>query len=154
MEIKNGQSRETDNMGYTKRSKITQKHNAIYVGHHYAQTNTNNVNKTWALYKQLEVNTNRTLFLWENRNGHLFTSMHCTTAMAYLMYVVRDRSKSGKERTEDASDSNYFTRPDLQDFLIVPSSWKRETGIGPNYPYSLIIPRYVGKQFLNWCDLI
>jgi hypothetical protein len=26
-----------------------QKHNTIYVGHHYAQTNTNNVNKTCAL---------------------------------------------------------------------------------------------------------
>jgi hypothetical protein len=25
------------------------KHNTIYVGHHYTQTNTNNVNKTWAL---------------------------------------------------------------------------------------------------------
>ena len=26
-----------------------EKHNTIYVGHHYTQTNTNNVNKTWAL---------------------------------------------------------------------------------------------------------
>jgi len=25
------------------------KHNTIYVGHHYTQTNTNNVNKTWVL---------------------------------------------------------------------------------------------------------
>ena len=36
----NGQSRETGNIGYTK-----QKHNIICVGHHYTQTNTNNVNK-------------------------------------------------------------------------------------------------------------
>ena len=47
--IKNWQSRETGNIGYTKRRKTKQKHNTICVGHHYAQTNTNNVNKTWAL---------------------------------------------------------------------------------------------------------
>ena len=38
-----GQSRETNN---TRRRKTKQKHNTIYVGHHYAQPNTNNVNKT------------------------------------------------------------------------------------------------------------
>jgi hypothetical protein len=42
----NGQSRETGNIGYTRRRKIKQKHNTIYVGHHYTQTNTKNVNKT------------------------------------------------------------------------------------------------------------
>jgi hypothetical protein len=36
--IKNGQSRETGNK--------TKKHNTICVGHHYTQTNTNNLNKT------------------------------------------------------------------------------------------------------------
>jgi hypothetical protein len=44
--IKNGQSRETDNTGHTIRRKTKQKHNTICVGHHYTQTNTNNVNKT------------------------------------------------------------------------------------------------------------
>ena len=44
--IKNGQSRETGNKGYTRRRKTKQKHNTICVGCHYAQTNTNNVNKT------------------------------------------------------------------------------------------------------------
>jgi len=29
--------------------KTKQKHNTIWVGHNYAQTNTNNVNKPWAL---------------------------------------------------------------------------------------------------------
>jgi hypothetical protein len=37
--IKNGQSRETGNID-------EETHNTIYVGHHYAKTNTNNVNKT------------------------------------------------------------------------------------------------------------
>jgi hypothetical protein len=36
-----GQSRETGNIGYTRT--IKQKHNILCVGHHYAQTNTNNV---------------------------------------------------------------------------------------------------------------
>jgi hypothetical protein len=43
----NGQSRETGNIGYTK--KILKKHNTICAGHHYAQTNTNNVKKTRGL---------------------------------------------------------------------------------------------------------
>ena len=50
----NGQSRETANIEYTRGRKSKQKHNVICVGHHYAQTNTNNVNKTRAL---LQINT-------------------------------------------------------------------------------------------------
>ena len=42
----NRQSRETGNLGYTRRRKAKQKHNTICVGHHYAHTKTNNVNKT------------------------------------------------------------------------------------------------------------
>jgi hypothetical protein len=44
--IKNGQSRETGNIRYTRQRKTKQKHNTIFVGHYYAQANTNNVNKT------------------------------------------------------------------------------------------------------------
>jgi hypothetical protein len=47
--IKNGQSKETGNIGYTRRRKTNQKHNRICVEYHYAQRNTNNENKTWAL---------------------------------------------------------------------------------------------------------
>ena len=43
--IKNGQFRETGNIGYTRLSQTKQKHNTICVGHHYTQTNTHNVNK-------------------------------------------------------------------------------------------------------------
>jgi len=46
--IKNGQSRETGNIGYTRRRITEQKHNTICVGHHYKQTNTNNINKIWS----------------------------------------------------------------------------------------------------------
>ena len=42
----NGQSREAGNIGYTRRRKAKQNHNTICVGHHYAQTNRHNVNKT------------------------------------------------------------------------------------------------------------
>jgi hypothetical protein len=47
--IKNGQSRETGNIGNTQRRKTKQKHNTICVGQHYTQANTNNVNKIRAL---------------------------------------------------------------------------------------------------------
>jgi hypothetical protein len=43
------QSRETGNIGYTRRRKTKVKHSTISVGHHYAQTNTKNINNTWAL---------------------------------------------------------------------------------------------------------
>jgi hypothetical protein len=38
--------KQTGDIGYTRRRKPTQKHNATCVGQHYAQTSTNNVNKT------------------------------------------------------------------------------------------------------------
>ena len=49
--IKNGQSTElvTQVTYNVRRRKAKQKHNTICTGHHYTHTNTNNVNKTWAL---------------------------------------------------------------------------------------------------------
>ena len=51
--MRKGQSRETGNKVYTRYKKLQKKtktktkpHIAIWFGHHYAQTNTNNVNKT------------------------------------------------------------------------------------------------------------
>lgn len=46
---KNGQSRNTGNIRYTKRRKTKRTHNTIYVEHHFRQTNTNTVNKTCVL---------------------------------------------------------------------------------------------------------
>ena len=43
--IRNGESRETVNIVYTKQRQTKQKHNTTCVGHHYAQAN---VKKTWA----------------------------------------------------------------------------------------------------------
>ena len=40
---------DTGNIGYRRRIKAKQKHNTICDGHHYTETNTNNVNKAWAL---------------------------------------------------------------------------------------------------------
>ena len=49
--IKNGQFRETGNIWYTRQRQKEKKknHSTICVGHYCTQTNTNNVNKTWAL---------------------------------------------------------------------------------------------------------
>ena len=38
------QSRDTGNIGHTRRSQTKQQHNAVCVGHQYTQTNTSNVN--------------------------------------------------------------------------------------------------------------
>ena len=47
--IKTGHFSEAVNIWQTRRRQRTQKHNTIWVGHHYTQTKTYNVNKTWAL---------------------------------------------------------------------------------------------------------
>ena len=48
--IKNGKPRETGNIGYTRRIQYnTIQYNTIFVGHHYGQANTINVNKTRSL---------------------------------------------------------------------------------------------------------
>ena len=39
----------TSDIVYTPQRQAKQKYNTIGVGHHYAQENTNNVNKLWAL---------------------------------------------------------------------------------------------------------
>jgi hypothetical protein len=43
---KNGQFRETDNIGYIRRRPAKQDSTQHSVGHHYNKTNTSNVNKT------------------------------------------------------------------------------------------------------------
>jgi hypothetical protein len=45
------------------------KNNTIYVGLHYAQTNTTEINKTWALLQTLEGREELNIVLWGNRNG-------------------------------------------------------------------------------------
>ena len=47
--ITNGHSRETGNI---RRRKTNQNHNTICIGHHYVQTDTNNVYKRWDLLQK------------------------------------------------------------------------------------------------------
>jgi hypothetical protein len=46
MKTKQKQSSDTGSIGYTRRRQAKQKHNTIYVGHHYKKAHTNNANKT------------------------------------------------------------------------------------------------------------
>ena len=57
--IKNGQSRETDSIGYTSRRQTKQKQNTTCVGHHYPQQNTTSIRRE-LFYKQVEVKLKRT----------------------------------------------------------------------------------------------
>jgi hypothetical protein len=54
--IKNGQSRRTEGIGYTRQRKTKQKQNTICVGHHYTQTNTNNGGKFTIQFMYVRVN--------------------------------------------------------------------------------------------------
>ena len=57
--IKNGQSRETDSIGYTSRRQTKQKQNTTCVGHNYPQQNTTSIRRE-LFYKQVEVKLKRT----------------------------------------------------------------------------------------------
>ena len=57
---------------YKKKEKKT---HTICVGHHYAQTNTNNVNKTWALVQTTGGKDKPNIVICGNRNGHHKTKL-------------------------------------------------------------------------------
>ena len=46
LKVKNGQSRKTGYILYRRGRQAKKTHNTVCLGHHYTQTNTNNVNKT------------------------------------------------------------------------------------------------------------
>ena len=90
--IKNWQSRKTGNIEYTGRWQAIQKHNTICDGHHYTQTNTNNISKTWASYKQREVKTNRTCLMilsW-------LSKCRLASNEEYLNYIQKEMFKGSK----------------------------------------------------------
>ena len=53
----------------TKRRKTKQKHKSIYIGHHYPQTNTNNVNKTRALIQTTGGKVEPNIFFYIDPRG-------------------------------------------------------------------------------------
>ena len=71
--MKHEQSKETGNIGYTRRRQTKQTHNTICVGHHYAQANTNGVIKTWAHLQTTGDKDEPNIVLCGNRNGHHIT---------------------------------------------------------------------------------
>ena len=55
--------------------KKEKKTHTICVGHYYAQTNTNNVNKTWALVQTTGGKDKPNIVICGNRNGHHKTKL-------------------------------------------------------------------------------
>jgi len=76
-------ARETSNIGYTRRRKTKQKHNTICVGHHYAQTNTNNVNKIWFLLQTAKCHGNYYL-----SNKEIFFKSIFVVVIAHYQYYT------------------------------------------------------------------
>ena len=62
---------------------------------------------------------------------HFFTSKDWIRAMPSRINTVWSRSKGSREWKVVTSDSSWWQRSALQHFLIVPSSWKGDVGIGP-----------------------
>jgi len=87
--IQKWKSREADNIEYIKRNKTEQKHNAMYVGHHYAHTHTINVNKTFALQQttgktgtkhslcEIDVNITNVVFFVTHLYNIRFVNFQC-----------------------------------------------------------------------------
>jgi hypothetical protein len=83
----NVQSRETGNIGNTRRRKTNQKHNTICVEHHLTQANTN---KTWALPQtafQISVWNLHINYTYEPILFCLFKYRFCTVHTSYYMPV-------------------------------------------------------------------
>jgi hypothetical protein len=97
--IKNGQSRETGNIGYTRRRKTKQKHNTICVWHHHTQRNTYNVNKTWALSQTTEPNIvlMRNSYRTSQHGTHNLQTLNRTTQTAKIN--VREYRRGNYKRT-------------------------------------------------------
>ena len=57
-----------------------EKHNTICVGHHYTQTNTNNINKTWALLQTTGGKDERTVLMLKS----YWTSQHETQSRSNI----------------------------------------------------------------------
>ena len=87
------------------RRKTKQKHNTICVGHHYAQTNTNNVNKKRPLLQAIrrnrngnhntELRTHRHIIeQHRNRNVH-----HNTELRTYRHIIEQHRYRNGHHNT-------------------------------------------------------
>jgi len=70
--IKNGQSRDTGGIGYTKHKMKTSKteNTTLCVGHHYTQTNTNDLNKTRTLLHITEGKDEANIVLCGNCSKH------------------------------------------------------------------------------------
>jgi hypothetical protein len=97
--IKNGQSRETGNIGYTRQRKTKQKHNTICVWHHHTQRNTYNVNKTWALWQTTEPNIvlMRNSYQTSQHATHNVQTLNRTTQTAKIN--VREYRRGNYKRT-------------------------------------------------------
>jgi hypothetical protein len=108
-EIKNWQSRETGNIGYTTRRRQTKtKHNTICVRHHYIQTNTtqyvldaticvrrhyiqtntNNINKTWDLLQTTGGKYEPNIILCGNGNHSIFYNHNKYSTMS-IMHALK-----------------------------------------------------------------
>ena len=76
----NGQSRETGNIGYTRRRKTKQKLSTICVEHHSTQTNTINVNEPWAVLQPIGGKEPNIVCMWKSVSCFkcwLFLSFDC-----------------------------------------------------------------------------
>jgi hypothetical protein len=98
----NGQSSQTGKIAYTRRIKWKQKHNAICVGHHYAQAKTDNGNKTQIIGGKDEPNivfirtSQRT-----SRHGareRLKVSTSYKTPIVLLIYTIQSGKGLGTHR--------------------------------------------------------
>ena len=78
--IKNGQFRDTGNIGYTRRRKTKQRHNTICFDHYYTQAKTNNVNKTRVILQTIAGKDEPNIVLSGNSNYII----HMSLVLVYL----------------------------------------------------------------------
>jgi hypothetical protein len=101
--IKNGQSRETGNIVYTRWRNTKQKHNTICNGYNSTEANTNNLNKTRTLL-QIICNTSTEL-------STIFPVSHSIT----VMQMIRKGQSYSESKNEGLSQICYIF---FQNFIL------------------------------------
>jgi hypothetical protein len=91
------------NTGHTRRRKTEQKHNTICVGYHYAQTNKDKVNKTWA-FLHLQNSLNLSL---SYRNKHnLQEEFEDTKRVIRIRLLKKNRQHKGQQKKDKRTNND------------------------------------------------
>ena len=98
-----GQSRDTGNIGYTRRRKTKHKHNTTCTGHRYTQTNTTIGNKTCSLLQTTRGKDEPNIvFMWKSQRTPQYGMEHKTQS-----HTIGQHKKLNRGGNTDPTKNKY-----------------------------------------------